>query len=109
MHQIGRLFDLKHDQGLLGEIVGALSSNNEDVAAAASYCLGMPDDLFRRHHRHCLISGCLGVGNLSFYLPFILQQLEQDEGRHYLTLSALKVFFVSVSLHLDEDIPNCRT
>ena len=59
---------------LVAVILNAFSSPNEDVKTAASFALG-----------------AVAVGNLSYYLPFVLKQIDTQTKRQYLLLHSLKV------------------
>ena len=61
-------------------ILTCFASASEDVKAAASHGLG-----------------AVAVGNLSYYLPFILQEIEAQPKRQYLLLHSLKEVISSLS------------
>lgn len=60
--------------------MGCFSTQSEDVKAAASHALG-----------------AIAVGNLSHYLPFILNGIEENPKRQYLLLHSLKEVITSLA------------
>ena len=63
-------------------ILESFNHSNEEVKSAASYALGN-----------------ISLGNLSEYLPFVLNEIESQPKRQYLLLHSLKeVSSVAVSL-----------
>ncbi|XP_058803044.1 cullin-associated NEDD8-dissociated protein 1 [Phymastichus coffea] len=71
--EIGRHVDLSSIQPLRQTILESFSSGSEEVKSAASYTLGN-----------------IAVGNLPEYLPFILNEIEEQPKRQYLLLHSLK-------------------
>lgn len=55
-------------------ILRAFSSVSEEIKTAASFALG-----------------AVAVGNLSYYLPFVLREIDSQPKRQYLLLHSLKV------------------
>ncbi|KAL7044413.1 hypothetical protein ACKWTF_001908 [Chironomus riparius] len=78
--EIGRYFNLSAIEALPQTILTCFASSSEDVKAAASHALG-----------------AVAVGNLSYYLPFILQEIEAQPKRQYLLLHSLKEVITSLS------------
>ena len=78
--EIGRYFNLSAIEALPQTILTCFASSSEDVKAAASHALG-----------------AVAVGNLSYYLPFILQEIEAQPKRQYLLLHSLKEVISSLS------------
>lgn len=71
--EIGSHMDLSDKPRLKTVIINAFSSDSEDIKSAASYALGH-----------------ITVGNLTVFLPFILQEIEKNAKRQYLLLHSLK-------------------
>jgi len=71
--EIGRYFDLRKERKVKLVIVESFSSESEDVKSAAAYALGH-----------------VCIGNLNEYLPFILQEIENNPRKQYLLLQSLK-------------------
>lgn len=71
--EIGSSIDLSNNLELKTVIVNSFASECEDIKSAASYALGH-----------------LCVGNLTAYLPFILDQIKMNTKRQYLLLHSLK-------------------
>lgn len=78
--EIGRYFNLSSIDLLPRTILDCFVSPSEDVKAAASHALG-----------------AVAVGNLSYYLPLILQEIEAQPKRQYLLLHSLKEVISSLS------------
>lgn len=78
--EIGRYFNLNTIEALPQTILSCFASPSEDVKAAASHALG-----------------AIAVGNLTHYLPFILQEIEAQPKRQYLLLHSLKEVITSLS------------
>lgn len=78
--EIGRYFNLSSIEALPQTILNCFASSSEDVKAAASHALG-----------------AIAVGNLQFYLPLILQEIEAQPKRQYLLLHSLKEVISSLS------------
>jgi cullin-associated NEDD8-dissociated protein 1 len=78
--EIGRYFNLSSIDQLPQTILNCFSSSSEDVKAAASHALG-----------------AIAVGNLQFYLPLILAEIEAQPKRQYLLLHSLKEVITSLS------------
>ena len=77
--------DLSSDANLQSTVVGCFNHQSEEVKSAASYALGN-----------------VALGNLEFYLPFVLKEIETQPKRQYLLLHSLKevgqVYFTFLSL-----------
>lgn len=71
--EIGKSVDLGQMPELREILLEAFSSSSEDVKSSASYALG-----------------CVAVGNLSLFLPFILKEIEVRNRRQYLLLHSLR-------------------
>jgi len=71
--EIGQQVNLSEYENLEAVIMSAFLANNEDVKSAASFSLG----------RLC-------IGNLPYYLPGMLKQIENQTKAHYLLLHSLK-------------------
>lgn len=71
--EIGQQVDLSGYKDLEAVVMGAFIANNEEVKSAASFSLG----------RIC-------IGNLPYYLPGMLAQIENQTRSHYLLLHSLK-------------------
>jgi cullin-associated NEDD8-dissociated protein 1 len=71
--EIGHQTDLSPHKDLYGVIVGLLQHNIEQIRSASAYALGS-----------------VAVGNMSAYLPAILDGLKGDKSRHYQFLITLK-------------------
>lgn len=78
--EIGREIDLSTVKDLNNMIIEMFSHVSEEVKSAASYALG---------------SIC--IGNLEVYLPFILQESQQQPKRQYLLLHSLKEVITCLS------------
>lgn len=78
--EIGRYFNLSAIEALPQTILTCFAASSEDVKAAASHALG-----------------AIAVGNLTYYLPFILQEIEAQPKRQYLLLHSLKEVISSLS------------
>lgn len=80
--EIGRHFDLSTIEPLPTVLLETFSTPSEEVKGAASHALG-----------------AVCVGNLEYYLPFILQEIEAQPKKQYLLLHSLKevgiYFFLS--------------
>eukprot|EP00252_Welwitschia_mirabilis_P011775 TRINITY_DN2619_c0_g1_i2.p1 TRINITY_DN2619_c0_g1~~TRINITY_DN2619_c0_g1_i2.p1 ORF type:complete len:818 (-),score=176.90 TRINITY_DN2619_c0_g1_i2:413-2866(-) len=71
--EIGRRKDLSQHVGIEAIVIDSFQSPFEEIKSAASYALGN-----------------IAVGNLSKYLPFILNQIDNQQKRQYLLLHSLK-------------------
>uniref|UniRef100_A0A2C9JF10 TATA-binding protein interacting (TIP20) domain-containing protein n=1 Tax=Biomphalaria glabrata TaxID=6526 RepID=A0A2C9JF10_BIOGL len=71
--EIGKNIDLSSHGDIQNVILECFSSPNEEVKSAASYALGN-----------------VSVGNLPKFLPFVLQEIENQPKRQYLLLHSLK-------------------
>ncbi|XP_046376355.1 cullin-associated NEDD8-dissociated protein 1-like [Haliotis rufescens] len=71
--EIGKHVDLSSQGEIQNVILESFSSPNEEVKSAASYALGN-----------------VSVGNLPKFLPFVLQEIENQPKRQYLLLHSLK-------------------
>ncbi|XP_076457085.1 cullin-associated NEDD8-dissociated protein 1-like [Babylonia areolata] len=71
--EIGRHIDLSSHGEIQKVIMESFASPNEEVKTAASYALGN-----------------VSVGNLPKFLPFVLQEIENQPKRQYLLLHSLK-------------------
>ncbi|GAB1606379.1 cullin-associated NEDD8-dissociated protein 1 [Argonauta hians] len=71
--EIGRQIDLSGYGKIENVILESFSSQNEEIKAAASYALGN-----------------VSVGNLTYFLPFVLQEIKNQPKRQYLLLHSLK-------------------
>ncbi|XP_041360629.1 LOW QUALITY PROTEIN: cullin-associated NEDD8-dissociated protein 1-like [Gigantopelta aegis] len=71
--EIGKHLDLSTHGDIQNVILESFSSPNEEVKSAASYALGN-----------------ISVGNLPKFLPFVLQEIENQPKRQYLLLHSLK-------------------
>jgi cullin-associated NEDD8-dissociated protein 1 len=71
--EVGKRSDLSSISMLKTAILEKLTHASEDVKSAASYALGG-----------------ISVGNLGHYLPYILQQIENQNSQAYLLLHSLK-------------------
>ncbi|XP_064651957.1 cullin-associated NEDD8-dissociated protein 1-like [Lineus longissimus] len=71
--EIGKKIDLSAHGDLEQVIMEAFSSQNEDVKTASSYALGN-----------------ISVGNLTRFLPFVLDEIKKQPKRQYLLLHSLK-------------------
>lgn len=71
--EIGRYLDLSDVDNLKPIIIQCLSSSSEDVKSAASYSLG-----------------CIAMGNLQQFLPFIITEIQDHPKRQYLLFHSLK-------------------
>lgn len=78
--EIGRYFNLSSIEALPQVILTCFASGSEDVKAAASHALG-----------------AIAVGDLNYYLPFILREIEAQPKRQYLLLHSLKEVITSLS------------
>lgn len=61
-------------------IIGCFGASSEDIKGAASHSLG-----------------AVAVGNLNYYLPYILNEIEAQPKRQYLLLHSLKELITSLS------------
>ncbi|KJE95984.1 Cullin-associated and neddylation-dissociated 1 [Capsaspora owczarzaki ATCC 30864] len=80
--EIGKFLDLSSLPSLSALIITQFGASSEEVKTAASYALG-----------------CMSVGNLSQYLPFILAQIDAQPKRQYLLLHSLKEIISCISLN----------
>jgi cullin-associated NEDD8-dissociated protein 1 len=71
--EIGRRKDLSQHANIEGIVIESFQSPFEEIKSAASYALGN-----------------IAVGNLSKYLPFILNQIDNQQKKQYLLLHSLK-------------------
>ncbi|KAK3749091.1 hypothetical protein RRG08_034063 [Elysia crispata] len=71
--EIGKNIDLSPHRDIQTVILDCFSSLNEEVKSAASFALGN-----------------VSVGNLPKFLPFVLQEIENQPKRQYLLLHSLK-------------------
>ncbi|XP_068647216.1 cullin-associated NEDD8-dissociated protein 1 [Aristolochia californica] len=71
--EIGRRKDLSSHLHIENIVIGSFQSPFEEIKSAASYALGN-----------------IAVGNLSKYLPFILDQIDNQQKKQYLLLHSLK-------------------
>lgn len=71
--EIGKSVDTSNVPQLKEKIIDAFSSPSEEVKSAASFALGN-----------------VAVANLSYYLPFVLQQIENRNKKQFLLLHSLK-------------------
>ncbi|KAF2884604.1 hypothetical protein ILUMI_21568 [Ignelater luminosus] len=78
--EIGREIDLTSVSNLKEVILQSFSAISEEVKSAASYALGS-----------------VSIGNLQQYLPFILQEIEDQPKRQYLLLHSLKEVITCLS------------
>ncbi|CAN1301134.1 Cullin-associated NEDD8-dissociated protein 1 [Linum perenne] len=79
--EIGRRKDLSAHAHIETIIIESFQSPFEEIKAAASYALGN-----------------IAVGNLSKYLPFILDQIDNQQKKQYLLLHSLKEVIVRQSV-----------
>ncbi|KAF5283424.1 hypothetical protein FQA39_LY04800 [Lamprigera yunnana] len=78
--EIGRELDLTSVGNLKEVILHSFSASSEEVKSAASYALGS-----------------ISIGNLQKYLPFILQEIQDQPKRQYLLLHSLKEVIACLS------------
>lgn len=71
--EIGRRKDLSSHAHIENIVIESFQSPFEEIKSAASYALGN-----------------IAVGNLSKYLPFILDQIDHQQKKQYLLLHSLK-------------------
>lgn len=71
--EIGRRKDLSSHAQIENIVIESFQSPFEEIKSAASYALGN-----------------IAVGNLSKYLPFILDQIDNQQKKQYLLLHSLK-------------------
>ena len=71
--EIGRRKDLSLHMNIECVIIDSFQSPSEEIKVAASFALGN-----------------IAVGNLSKYLPFILNQIDSQSKQQYLLLHSLK-------------------
>lgn len=71
--EIGRRKDLSSHPHIENIVIESFQSPFEEIKSAASYALGN-----------------IAVGNLSKYLPFILDQIDNQQKKQYLLLHSLK-------------------
>ncbi|KAF8405638.1 hypothetical protein HHK36_007714 [Tetracentron sinense] len=71
--EIGRMKDLSSHAHIENIVIESFQSPFEEIKSAASYALGN-----------------IAVGNLSKYLPFILDQIDNQQKKQYLLLHSLK-------------------
>ncbi|KAF5731795.1 cullin-associated NEDD8-dissociated protein 1 [Tripterygium wilfordii] len=79
--EIGRRKDLSSHANIETIIIESFQSPFEEIKSAASYALGN-----------------IAVGNLSKYLPFILDQIDNQQKKQYLLLHSLKEVIVRQSV-----------
>ena len=78
--EIGRFFNLSSIEQLPQCMLNCFATTSEEVKGAASHALG-----------------AVAVGNLTYYLPFILAEIENQPKRQYLLLHSLKEVISSLS------------
>ncbi|KAG1706621.1 Cullin-associated NEDD8-dissociated protein 1 [Nymphon striatum] len=78
--EIGKHMNLSDHPKLKDILLDSFGSQSEEIKSAASFALGN-----------------VTVGNLSVYLPFILNQIENEPRRQYLLLNSLKEVINSLS------------
>ena len=79
--EIGRRKDLSNHVQIENIVIESFQSPFEEIKSAASYALGN-----------------IAVGNLSKYLPFILDQIDNQQKKQYLLLHSLKEVGFQVEL-----------
>lgn len=79
--EIGRRKDLSSHANIENIVIESFQSPFEEIKSAASYALGN-----------------IAVGNLSKYLPFILDQIDNQQKKQYLLLHSLKEVIVRQSV-----------
>lgn len=79
--EIGRRKDLSSHAHIENIVIESFQSPFEEIKSAASYALGN-----------------IAVGNLSKYLPFILDQIDHQQKKQYLLLHSLKEVIVRQSV-----------
>ncbi|XP_054801363.1 cullin-associated NEDD8-dissociated protein 1 [Prosopis cineraria] len=79
--EIGRRKDLSAHQNIETIVIESFQSPFEEIKSAASYALGN-----------------IAVGNLPKYLPFILNQIDNQQKKQYLLLHSLKEVIVRQSV-----------
>lgn len=80
--EIGRRKDLSAHAGIETIVIESFQSPFEEIKSAASYALGN-----------------IAVGNLPNYLPFILNQIDNQQKKQYILLHSLKeVSFTELSI-----------
>jgi cullin-associated NEDD8-dissociated protein 1 len=79
--EIGRRRDLSSHANIENIVIESFQSPFEEIKSAASYALGN-----------------IAVGNLSKYLPFILDQIDNQQKKQYLLLHSLKEVIVRQSV-----------
>ncbi|GFZ09540.1 cullin-associated and neddylation dissociated [Actinidia rufa] len=79
--EIGRRKDLSSHAHIENIVIESFQSPFEEIKSAASYALGN-----------------IAVGNLSKYLPFILDQIDNQQKKQYLLLHSLKEVIVRQSV-----------
>ncbi|XP_024030609.1 cullin-associated NEDD8-dissociated protein 1 [Morus notabilis] len=79
--EIGRRKDLSSHPHIENIVIESFQSPFEEIKSAASYALGN-----------------IAVGNLSKYLPFILDQIDNQQKKQYLLLHSLKEVIVRQSV-----------
>ncbi|XP_076935987.1 cullin-associated NEDD8-dissociated protein 1-like [Bidens hawaiensis] len=79
--EIGRRRDLSSHDHIENIVIESFQSSYEEIKSAASYALGN-----------------IAVGNLSKYLPFILNQIDNQQKKQYLLLHSLKEVIVRQSV-----------
>ncbi|KAM0046728.1 putative TATA-binding protein interacting (TIP20) [Helianthus debilis subsp. tardiflorus] len=79
--EIGRRKDLSSHAHIENIVIGSFQSPFEEIKSAASYALGN-----------------IAVGNLPKYLPFILNQIDNQQKKQYLLLHSLKEVIVRQSV-----------
>ncbi|AQK60434.1 Cullin-associated NEDD8-dissociated protein 1 [Zea mays] len=79
--EIGRRKDLSNHVQIENIVIESFQSPFEEIKSAASYALGN-----------------IAVGNLSKYLPFILDQIDNQQKKQYLLLHSLKEVIVRQSV-----------
>ncbi|AEC05595.1 cullin-associated and neddylation dissociated [Arabidopsis thaliana] len=79
--EIGRRKDLSAHAGIETIVIESFQSPFEEIKSAASYALGN-----------------IAVGNLSNYLPFILDQIDNQQKKQYILLHSLKEVIVRQSV-----------
>ncbi|XP_010252337.1 PREDICTED: cullin-associated NEDD8-dissociated protein 1 isoform X2 [Nelumbo nucifera] len=80
--EIGRRKDLSSHAHIENIVIESFQSPFEEIKSAASYALGN-----------------IAVGNLSKYLPFILDQIDNQQKKQYLLLHSLKEVIARQSLN----------
>lgn len=90
--EIGRRIDTTNNTNLLSVVTSSFESTSEEIKQAASFALGSIFKILIKYGY--LIITDISVGNLTKYLPFVLNEIKTQPKRQYLLLHSLREIIV---------------